>query len=427
MQILDIQSVVSANAPISSRVQSVWLVAGSLLCLVLGLSCTGPAPGEFGTFRLAGRAKGAAPLKLLPPVTDRAGNAYILYGGGDVPETAVFAGKNSGGWSSGCALTKGDAYGAHGWVGYTANRQWYWSGDALVSVSGQSGDCHRVLDHDPGTDANLLFRAVLPWVHDAPSRRTLVTLVQSPVDLLPFSARVDLEAELLTNVNPFEPAAATDLKVLGVGAERERGEGVVLLQYVLADETRTEARFYDAEARLTATTRLPLDPQPREYTARGFLQMTSAGLVAGLLEGERLAAFDRNGGRVKQVTGMTPVGVHKWQDTLYVVGTADGHPVIAPIDEAAGTGRPQIWEASEVAAVNLSAPIDVRDDRQLPSTSTTFARPRTAIGAFPFVHEHSPIEHARGTTLWLVAGPTFDTGGASVTAFAMAPVGISYP
>src|SRR5262249_37211828 len=77
--------------------------------LALTAACTSPpTPGEFGPFRFAGRARGRAPLNLLPPVSDRSGNIYILYGGINVPETEVFVGRTGGGWTSGCKLSKGD-------------------------------------------------------------------------------------------------------------------------------------------------------------------------------------------------------------------------------------------------------------------------------------------------------------------------------
>jgi hypothetical protein len=396
--------------------------------MAFGLACASPPePGEFGTLRLAGRVPGATPLNLLPPVSDRSGNVYVLYGGTAVADTIVFSAKYGGGWTSGCKLTKGDTFGAHGWVGYDEDRQWYWSGDALVSVSGKTGDCHRVLDRDPGTDANLLFRAVLPWVRDAPSTRSLVTIVQSPIDRLPFSARVDLEAEILTNVNSFEPSDAKDFKVLGVGADRVEGEGAVLLQYTRGGELRTEARFFDASAKLLAVASLSLEAQTTEYTVLGYLQRSSGGLYAGLLANGSIVTFDKGGGRVTPVNQMAPVGVHRWEDDLFLVGTANNRPVIAKLGNGGGIGGVQIWESSERAAANLDGPLDVNDDRSLPSTKTVFANPKTAMGEFPFLSAHTASPHATGTTLWLVAGPSFDQGGARITAFAMAPVGVSYP
>ena len=383
-------------------------------------------PGEFGTFRFAGRAKGKPPLALLPPVTDRAGNIYVLYGGLAVPETAVFVGKIGGGWTSGCALTKGDRFGAHGWVGFDERRHWYWSGDALVSVAGDNADCHRVLDRDPGTDVNLQFKAVLPWVRDAPSRTTIVALVQSPIDAVPYSALVDLEAEILTNIRGFEPGNATEVTVIGVGADRVENVGFALMQYKVDGNVTLEARFYDAEANETARARIPSEAlQP--YGVQGYLQSNKEGLVAGLLEGDKLVTFDRNGGRVRAIEGMTPVGVHRSMDELWLVGTASDRPVLAAIGGSGNVGGIGVWTASETAADNLRGPQDVRDDRSLPSRATTWQVVTTAMGAFPFLHAHTPSPHTTDGTLWLVGGPSFDTGGARVTAFAVAPVGITYP
>src|SRR5687768_10348002 len=116
------------------------------LGLFLAACPSEPEAGEYGTFRFAGRARGKPPLNLFPPVTDRSGNIYVAYGGVTLPgETEVFVGRVGGGWTSGCSLTKGDKFGLHGWVGFDEQHQWYWSGDAFVSVSGESADCHRVL------------------------------------------------------------------------------------------------------------------------------------------------------------------------------------------------------------------------------------------------------------------------------------------
>jgi hypothetical protein len=402
-------------------------VAVLAVAVAAGACADALAPGSAGTFRLAGRAKGEAPLNLLPPVSDRSGNIYVLYGGIDLPETIAYVGKRGGGWVSGCNLTKGDVFGAHGWVGFDEETQWYWSGDALVSVSGRTGDCHRVLDRDPGTDTSLLFRAVLPWVHDSPSRTTLVALVQSPVDPLPFSTRIDLQAEIVTNVNAFDPPDAKNVRVLGVGANRENREGAVLLQFERGDTYRTEARFFDEEAVQIGVTRLSLPQAAREHEVLGFLQVTTSGLAAGLLRSGEIVTFDKAGGRVTKIDSMTPVGVHKWQDALHVVGTRDGHPVVSRLDDRGTPGPVAIWSASEVAAGALRGPLEIRDDRALPSRTTAWATARTAMGDFPFVHAHSSNEYSVGTTLWLAAGPSFDTGGAKVTAFAVVPIGVSYP
>lgn len=397
----------------------------ALIALTVVACTSAPEAGEFGTFRFVGRALGAPPLSLLPPVTDRSGNIYVLYGGINVPETVVYAGRAGGGWHAGCALSKGDRFGVHGWVGFDQERQWYWSGDALVAVSGATGDCRRVLDRDPGTDVSLQFKGVLPAVRDAPTRTTLVALVQSAADPVPYSALVDLGSQVLTNVQLFDPADATDVQVIGTGASREDNLGFALVQYVSGGIV-LEARFYDADADDVGRVRIASDALP-PYSVQGFLHADSSGLVAGLLHDGRLVTFDRRGGRVRDVPGMTPVGVHVWNENLWVVGTANERPVIAPIGGAGAIGGVVEWDASAFAAGELRGAKDVRDDRSLPSRTTTWTTVTTAMGPFPFVTAHSPVQHADGTTLWLVAGPSYDAGGVRVTAFAVAPVGITYP
>jgi hypothetical protein len=397
------------------------------LGLFLAACPSEPDPGEYGTFRFAGRARGKPPLNLIPPVTDRSGNIYVAYGGVTLPgETEIFVGKVGGGWTSGCSLTKGDKFGLHGWVGFDEQHQWYWSGDAFVSVSGESADCHRVLDRDPGTDVNLLFRGVLPWVRDAPTRTTTVAIVQSPIDPAPFTALVDLQAEILTNVRAFDPGNATQVAVVGVGADREANLGFALYQYAIDGNFTVEARFYDSEANDAGRAKIPTDPLP-PYAVFGYLQSNKSGLVAGLLDGNKVLTFDKAGGRVRELDGMTAVGVHRWDGKLFVVGTNGDRPVIAAINDSGAIAAPEPWGASLDAAGELQGAQTIRDDRSLPSRTTTWSTVTTAIGEFPFLHAHSLVQHTEKSTMWLVAGPSFDTGGARVTAFAVAAVGVSYP
>jgi len=389
-------------------------------------------PGGVGTLRYAGRVKGLAPLPILPPVSDPSGNVYVLNGAIDIPETHVFVGLAGGGWSATCNLTKGDVLGAHGWTGYANNRQWYWSGAALVAVSGADGTCRAVLDQDPATNADLLFQAVMPAVRNLSQRTTVPAWVQSPTDPRPFSALVDLEAEILTNVRAIEPADAADVQVIGVGGSRERERGVVLVQYRSGGRAFVELRGYDGEADLTDV--LPVSGGPfAPYAVRGYLQLGDGDLVAGLLqstgEGEGsygLFTADANGGDVVRVDGLLPVGVHRWEGALWLVGTQGDAPVVAPIRRG-GVGEVRRWAASEEVARVLSGSAPIRDDRSLPSRETTWTNVRTATGAFPFLHAHALTQHARGTTLWTFAGPAITDSALRLTSFAVAPVGVSYP
>ena len=408
-----------------------WLRALIGAALALG-SCTPEAkPGDVGTLRYAGRVKGEAPLRLLPPVSDPAGNVYVLNGAIDFIETCAFVGFAGGGWSSACSITKGDQFGAHGWAGFAATRQWYWSGGALVSVSGNDGECHAVLDKDPATGADLSFVGVMPAVRNLSERTTLVALVQSPTDPAPYTAVVDLEGEFLTDVKPFTPSDAEDVLVIGVGGDRARELGVALVQYRQKDTPKLELRSYDADGTLFAVKAVTGGPFAA-YAMPGYLQIDADGLVAGLVPtGVKdspwaLLTVDDRGGKVTPITSMQPVGVHVWEGQLWLVGTASDAPVVAAIG-AGRTGPNQTWQASLATSAALGGVTPVRDDRSLPSRETSWTNVRSAVGPFPLLGAHALTQHAASRTLWVFAGPSIQGSALPLTAFATAPIGVSYP
>ena len=407
-----------------------WSRAPLALATSLAVTaCVGaPDPGEWGVFRYVGNVRGTAPLALLPPISDREGNAYILFGSLASLEVDLFVGQAGGGWWQApdtCSLIEGNTWGAHGFVGRGQNRAWLWSGDALVGVMG-IGVCHRVLEYDPSSGARLLFRAVVPWVRQTPSRTTTLAWIQSPTDSLPFQAVIDLEHNVYTYIERFEPKGATDVAVLGVGGNLDDGEGVILVRYSLGGSVRSEARFVDWQGTLLETTSLGgLETLP-EYGFVGYLQSNDGGLYAGLDVEGQLLIFDKSGGKRRGVGGMTPLGVHEWQGDLYVVGESNGKPRYALIDNDGVLGKANTWEASLAAASNLGKSIQVIDDRSLPSREVTWRSPRTAMGNHPFVHPHRLDHYADETTTWLVAGPSFSAGGEDYTAIAYAPVGVTY-
>ena len=118
--------------------------------------------------------------------------------------------------------------------------------------------------------------------------------------------------------------------------------------------------------------------------------------------------------------------MHRFQGSLWLVGTANGHPVVARIDEA-GAGEPRIWKASEHAASRLGGTIDVLDDRDDPTTWTEWSDSRSGVGSYPFLDAHRPGSYTSDSVGWLVAGPSFETGVEGMTSVAFSPVGISYP
>jgi hypothetical protein len=317
-------------------------------------------------------------------------------------------------------------YGAHGWVGFAQDRAWYWSGDALVVVP-SSGQCATVLDHDPSTHVNLLFRAVIPWVKVAPSRTTLVAMIQSPGDPVPYTTLIDLDTAIATNVAQVQPNDAAAMTILGVGADPANSVGFVVLSYTRNGAVIMEARYIDQFANPVATVPISGLPPPA-YGILGYLQVNSHGRVVGLMSTGSLLTFDRSSGSIVNVNPqILPVGVHSYSGQLYLVGTTAGKPVIAAIDD---TGQPEAaveWVASEVAGAALGGALTVTDDRSFPARTTTWPMVATAMGPFPFLSPHSPWPHAPSTTLWVVAGPEFQANATKMTAIAVAPVGISYP
>ncbi len=403
--------------------------------LALGLAALGStgcidglAPGEHGTFRYVGNVRGEAPLALVPPISDRDGNAYVLYGDKNlINDTQLFIGRNGGGWvGEGCNITFGNAFGVHGFVGRAENRAWYWSGEALVRASARSGRCTRLLELDPSSGARLAFVAAIPIVRDTPSRTTMVAWIQSPTDPRPFEAVIDLENDVYTSVRELDPSSATDVVVLGVGANPDTREGVVLARYTQGDSTRVRAFFYDADGeRLDAAAIGDLQTLP-PHGIVGYLMANDAGLFAGLDVEGQLVVLDKSGGRRKGVSGMTPHGVHRWNGQLYLVGEGGGRPKIAAIDDDGDVKQVRTWESSLDAVEALGKRVDVLDDRSLPSRDLEWQSPRSAMGPFPFVHPHAAHPYADDTTSWLIAGPSFSAGGEARTAIAYAPIGVSY-
>ena len=145
--------------------------------------------GEWGAFRYFAELEGEVPMRLVPPISDRDGNVYVLYED-NVGDSVVYTGQFLGGWSTGCQPHElpldDEADGKtslHGFMGASDDRAWFWAGDALVEVDGSTGQCTQVLDSDPLTVTDLQFVAAVPWVHETPSRRTMVGIVRGVSDV----------------------------------------------------------------------------------------------------------------------------------------------------------------------------------------------------------------------------------------------------
>ena len=380
------------------------------------------APGEFARPRYLANVRGEPPMQLTPPISDRAGNAYVLFGDPDEAETRVWVGHASGGWTASCQVTEGG--GVRGWVGHAQDTAFYWSGGALARVSGRHGGCKRLLERDPSTGAALDFVAVIPNVVDAPSGVRLAAWIQSPTDPRPFAVEVDLLAGVYELVGEVRDSGS-DFAVWGVGANPKEREGVVVYRFTDGDRTRDRAALLGARGE--TIDEVGIEDAPPDASLVGRLLPVSRGRYVGLTSEGRLLVVDGGGGRFRDVDGMTAVGVHVWEDRVFVVGTTDGRPVVSRIDETGAQGEVLAWEASRAFAANLDGTVIVTDDRSLPAREVEWKRPRSAFGAAPLVSPFSLDPHATGVTLWLLAGPDFESGGEPFTALALVSVGVEYP
>ncbi len=393
---------------------------------VLLAACAVPlSPGEPGQARYFGEVEGEVPLRLLPPQTDREGNVYVLYGETDWTDTTVYVGHARGGWSGGCRAHRG-SHKVHGFVGRTEDKSWYWSGDALVEVDGETGACTDVLDDDPVTGAVLQYKAVMPWVHETVSRSTLLALVQSSTDSLPFHAVVDVDKRLYGNLREFDPASAEDLVVLGTGANQAQGRGYVAVQYNLEGGTVSEILVLDSEG--TTLFRVPMDPGDllEEYAFEGGLRVNSKGLGAGLLGDGRVLVFNDSGSALQTPEFADPAGVQLWDDSLWLTGEDSGAPWVSAINPDFSLSPTQNWESSGKLSSKLSNGLVVLDERSDPSRNARWTEVESAIGAGNLLSPHPLDAHTLDTTGWLFAGPYYESN-LTITAVAFAPVGVSFP
>lgn len=403
-----------------------WPLASGL-CLLLAGCVDYLDPGQLGQLRYFGDVRGEVPLRFSAPVADRDGNTYVLFGSPEVAEAIAFIGHAGGDWSGNCLVHENATRGTHGWIGRAQRRAWYWSGDSLVEVSGGTGGCRELLDQDPRTAADLAFVGVLPWVKETPSRTSTVALIQSPSDPVPFFVTVDLDQGVYTNLSEFVPRGADDVTVLGVGARPSDDSGVMVLKYTLGDDVRVEGRFVADDATVGAIANLSgLDDVPLDGFA-GFLQVTADGVAVGVLQTGEVVAFDGERGGVRASGGLEPVGVHLWNDEVWVVGIGNGRPAVARVGAGGVLQAPQVWAASEHVATSLRGAQLVLDDRVKPVQTMSWTDPVAAVGPFPFVQAHSVHPYAEGTTLLLVAGPGYVAAGEPFTSVAVAPVGVSFP
>lgn len=414
-------------------------------------------PGEWGKLRYFGELTGVPvasspdnediPLTLIPPVSDRAGNVYVLYEDPD-GDSVAYVGNARKGWSPGCQAyendlphSSADTTNLHGFLGTSDETAWYWAGDALVEVSGKTGQCHQILDTDPLTVTDLRVVAAVPYIHDTPARRTMTAWVQGVNDAYmrnpPFQVVVDLDLGRYVAYSEFQPSDASCIDILGVGANSATEEGAIVVAYNRDGERLVEARIINTNGATTNVIPLAIDDSefylcevddavPSEPKVLGQLQSNDAGVYAGLLDNGQLLAFNPEGGSSRNLPDFDAQGLVRFDGELWVSGVVNDKPVVGRIQASGNVEQVRQWTASEKAAFNLIGAVDILDQRYQPSEPDTWKNPVTAIGSWPFISPYPMDNYAIDTTGWLLAGPSFEST-MTRTAVAFGPVGMTVP
>ena len=441
-----------------------------VISLVLSAGCQSGTlkSGEWGTLRYFGQMEGVVPVRdteedrqeplvVVPPMSDRDGNIYVL-NQRLTKDSAVYVGNPYGGWSPGCHPNDVQLPNAvdddpplRGFLGTSTDMAWYWSGDALVEVSGNTGACKQVLNTDPFELFDLSFVAAVPYVHETPARRTVVSWVQSTEATLnrepPKQVVVDLDLKRYVTEIDFDPTDATCVEVLGVGANPAQEEGVVVVAYNRGLTRFQEARFLNPMGNTTKTVTLDMGitayfdcndsisdsesdmdivvdrPEPMLV---GQMQSNDEGIYAGLLQNGELLSFSATGGGSKELPNFSVEGMVKFNGELWVTGVADNQPVVGRMNGVGSVNDVVRWEASRRAASNLTGLIKVLDERYSPAEPLNWDSPVTAMGSFPLMSPFPLDTYAIETTGWLVGGPSFESGKTR-TAIAFGPVGMTVP
>jgi len=397
--------------------------------------CSDIPAGEWGNFRYFGQLAGETPMRLIPPLTDRDGNVYVLHGRDANPTTGeftggtVYVGHHLGGWSAGCYVHKGEDPDevVHGFVGRAQNRAWFWSGIALAAVSGETGSCSQIIAYDQVSQAELDVIGVVPWVEETPSRTTLIALVQSHSDSNPFIVVIDLDQNQYTDYREYDPDGGSDIVVVGTGASARFKQGYVVMSYAAGSGRYSEVLILDKYGDSVGTVPLDLGHEVEEYSIQGFLQVSDGGLVAGVTDAGQLLVFNEVSGGLQNVDAFTPVGLLLHDGMLWVTGTSSGDPVIARLDDAGNLGSPQTFSTAKAAASALERGVIVVDERSDPSRERQWDDARTAISSHPLLTPHPIDRYTNNSAGWVVAGPGYSGPYEDMTSVAFAPVGVAVP
>jgi hypothetical protein len=371
-------------------------------------------PGELGAARRVGDVFPGPISATLPPMTDRAGNLYVVTGVPDatgVPAPGVaHVGRASGGWTQGCATGELVRGSARGWVGATEGRGWLWSDFALLEHD-TDGNCKVLLDRDPASTSDVTFHAVAPFVEETLSGNFAVAIVSTAAEPRRHIATIDLGLGTIAATTPL----TEDVVVLGAGADRGTGRAV----FAISDDDG--ARLVIVPPHGTIESKTPISgamgPIAGEIVVAGDA-------LAAVVAADAVRVGDRSAAKVIDAP-LRAVGVEQNGSELWLVGDVDGIPHVAQATPA-GTTAAHPWTCAIAVDRELDAGIVVIDDRLGERIAATW-NARSALGELPLINAHGSPAYAQFARALLVAGPSIDRGGITYNQLAVVPAGVSFP
>jgi hypothetical protein len=387
------------------------------LALVLAGCVDGLAPAEIGIGRRVGMFPGDV-AAVLPPMTDRAGNLYVVTGqpdstGSPQAGTALTGGAR-GGWSMGCSTGMGALAGARGWIGAVDGRGWLWTKTAILELD-VDGTCTTKLDFDPVSSGDIQYLAVAPIVHDTVSGRFALALLTTGADATAYLATIDLDLGIIRSSTPLPGTFA-----LATGADQDRGDAA----FLVGDAAGTKllfARPHDGIVETVAVT--GMSPGPTNEI--GEVAFGTDGSIAATLRTDTVAVGTRAGLSIKPA----PLTARRLElddaGALWLTGLEATSPKLAPV--AGGElGAAQLWTSATAIDAALSSGVIVIDERGGGHTATRW-QAHAAYGPSALVPTRSAPDYAVGARAVLVADPAADNGGIPYSQLAVVPVGVEFP
>jgi hypothetical protein len=352
----------------------------------------------------------------LPPMTDRAGNLYVVTGqpdttGSPQPGTAHTGGAR-GGWSAGCSTGNGTYGGARGWIGAVAGRGWLWTKTQIVEMDVGAANCTTKLDIDPSSMGDIIYRAVAPLLEETVSGKFAVAIINIGSDPTRYLVTLDLDLAAIR-----DSVALVDTQVLSTGADHETGEAA----FLITDAAGT--RLLLAKPNDGITAEIPVSGTVPEETAEvGEIAFGDDGSIIAEVRTDTVAVGTRDGLTITPAP-LTARTVDRDDDGhAFLLGTDANGPAFAPVTDGQ-LGGELPWSNAIAVDGALANEVVVLDERAGNRTATKW-KAHSAYGPSALLPRRSAPHYAVDTRAVLVADPPVDRGGIPYSQIAVVPVGV---